>query len=221
MAANGLPRRLLPLALAFALAGLAACDRASAPTAGSGHATATTTVAKPESYAEQHLRDFVSVPLTADLSGYDAQDRQMLALLVLAAQTMDGLYWQQNGFERDAFLAGISDPATRELAELNFGPWDRLNGDQSFIEGQGARPPGVGFYPADMSKEEFEKADLPGKDGWYSLLRRGEDGKLKLVPFHEAYKPDLEKAAPCCARRRRCRRTRPSATTCACAPTRC
>ena len=35
-------------------------------------------------YATRRLADYVSVPLTADLSGMDAQDRQMLALLVQA-----------------------------------------------------------------------------------------------------------------------------------------
>src|SRR4249919_3236093 len=190
-----LARRLLPLSLAVAIAALAGCDRAAAPAPADSSAAAPAAAAQPESYATQHLRDYVSVPLKADLSAYDAQDRQMLALLVLASQKMDDLYWQQNGFERDPFLAGIADPATRELAELNFGPWDRLNGDQSFIDGQGPRPPGVAFYPADMTKEEFEKAELPGKDGWYSLLRRGDDGKLKLLPFHEAYKPELEATA--------------------------
>lgn len=188
-------RSVLSLALAIALAGLAACDRAAAP-AGDSSATAGAAVApSAQSYAQQHLADYVSVPLTADLSGYDADDRKMLALLVQAAQVMDTLYWKQSGLERDSFLAGIKDADTRKLAELNFGPWDRLNGDQPFVEGAAARPPGVGFYPADMSKEEFEKAELPDKDGWYSLVRRGEDGKLKLVPFHEAYKPELEQAA--------------------------
>lgn len=191
---HALSRRLLPLSLALALSGLAGgCNRAAAPTA--APAATAGEPAKAESYATQHLRDYVSVPLKADLSGYDAQDRKMLALLVQASQLMDGLYWKQNGFERESFLAGITDPATRELAELNFGPWDRMNDDHPFVEGHGARPPGVGFYPADMTKEEFEKADLPDKDGWYSLVRRGEDGKLKLLPFHEAYKPELEQAA--------------------------
>src|SRR5436190_502392 len=124
-------RRLLPLSLALAIAGLAGCDRAAAPTPADSSAAAPAAAAQPESYATQHLRDYVSVPLKADLSAYDAQDRKMLALLVQASQLMDGLYWKQNGFERDAFLAGITDPATRELADINFGPWDRLNGDQS------------------------------------------------------------------------------------------
>jgi hypothetical protein len=191
-----LARTLLSVSLATALVGLAASARSSAPGGGAAAPPATPPAAVPaESYAQQHLRDYVSVPLKADLSAYDEQDKKMIALLVQAAQVMDGLFWKQEGFEREKFLAGISDKDTRELADINFGPWDRLNADKSFVEGYGERPPGIDFYPKDMTKEEFDKADLPGKDGWYSLVRRGEDGKLKLVPFHEAYKDDLEKAA--------------------------
>ena len=187
-------RTLLSLSLAAAVAGLAACERAAPPAADAAKAPeAAAPVA--ESYAQQHLKDYVTVPLKADLSAFDDDDRKMIALLVQASQLMDGLFWKQVGLDREDFLAGIRDPATRELADINFGPWDRLNGDQSFVEGYGARPPGIDFYPKDMGKEEFEKADLPGKDGWYSLVRRGEDGKLKLVPFHEAYQPELEKVA--------------------------
>jgi len=188
-------RTLLSLALATALAGLAACERAPAPASETPAAASVAAPAAAESYAARHLRDYVSVPLKADLSAYDEQDRKMIALLVQAAQITDALFWKQEGLDRDKFLAGIADADTRELADINFGPWDRLNGDQSFVEGYGPRPPGIDFYPKDMTKEEFEKADLPGKDGWYSLVRRGDDGKLKLVPFHEAYKDELAKAA--------------------------
>ena len=93
-------RRLPPLApfalaLAAAIAGLAACDRAAAPS--SGDKAAVAAPAATESYAAQHLGDYVSVPLKADLSAFDADDRKLLALLVQASQRMDGLYWKQEG----------------------------------------------------------------------------------------------------------------------------
>ena len=46
-----------------------------------------------------------------------------------------------------------------------------------------------------MTKEEFEAADLPDKTSWYTLLRRDDAGKLVTVPYHVAYKADLERAA--------------------------
>ena len=166
-----------------------ASESAQAPAAASQPAATAT------SYATAHLNDYVSVPLKADLSHFDAQDKQMIALLVQASQTMDSLYWQQSWGDKTALMDRIADVDTRKLAEINFGPWDRLNADTPFVEGIGARPAGALFYPADMSKQEFETADLKDKTNWYTLLRRDAAGKLITVPFHEAYKADLEKTA--------------------------
>jgi hypothetical protein len=92
-------------------------------------------------------------------------------------------------------LSGIEDPAARRFADINYGPWDRLAGDQPFIESYGPKPLGARFYPEDMTKEEFEAWDQAGKDGLYSLVRRDAEGKLALQPYHEAFGPQLEAAA--------------------------
>src|SRR3546814_3614636 len=70
-----------------------------------------------------------------------------------------------------------------------------LHDDQSFVAGIGPRPAGAQFYPADMSKDEFERSGLDDKTGLYMLLRRDATGRLVTVPYHEAYKADLAKAA--------------------------
>ena len=186
-------RRLRPLVLTGLLAGsLSACKpQAEAPAAAPPPAAAPA----PLSYAAEHLKQVAIVPLTADLSAFDAQDKQMIALLVQATQVMDSLYWQQSWGDRDKLLAQVTDPDTRRLVELNFGPWDRLNNDRSFVGGIGPRPPGSTFYPVDMTKQEFEAAALPDKTSWYTLLRHDSAGKLISVPYHVAYRADLEKAA--------------------------
>ena len=147
------------------------------------------------SYAAQHAGDYATVPLKADLSAFDDEGKRMLALLVQASQVMDALYWQQSWPDKDGLLAKAPDAATRELLVLNFGPWDRLNEDTPILPGIGPRPPGGVFYPADMTKEEFEAAQLPDKASWYTLLRRDDAGKLSTVPYHVAYRPQLERAA--------------------------
>ena len=43
-----------------------------------------------------------------------------------------------------------------------------------------------------MSREEFEAAYLPGKNGLYSLIRRDAAGALTLVPYHVAYAEELK-----------------------------
>jgi len=97
--------------------------------------------------------------------------------------------------DKEALLSGITDPATRRFVEINYGPWDRLDGDAPFVEGVGPRPPGAGFYPADMTKAEFDAADLPGKDSLYTLVQRNDAGELVVVPYHEAYAEELGRAA--------------------------
>jgi hypothetical protein len=143
---------------------------------------------RPEIYADFEL--------TADLSHLSDGQRQMIAVLIDASKIMDDLFWRQAW--RDDFAAGlaaISDDKARRFAELNYGPWDRLANDAPFIKGVGPKPLGANFYPPDMSKEEFEAAYLPGKKGLYSLVRRDNAGKLVLVPYHVAYKDELQQAA--------------------------
>ena len=182
---------LRPLTLALAL-GLAACQPNTAtppeaPTGTTAPQAANDIAAKVASYAE--------VELKADLSTLAEGDRKAIALLLEAGEVMDALFWKQVVGDRDALLAKLTDPATRRFAEINYGPWDRLDGDKPFVEGVGPRPPGAMFYPADMTKAEFDAANLPGKDSLYTLLQRDAAGKLVVVPYHVAYKAELEQAA--------------------------
>ncbi len=148
----------------------------------------TTVEPRPEIYA-----DFT---LTADLSHLTDNQREMISLLIDASVIMDDLYWRQAyGDDYQTWLSSVGIDEARRFAELNYGPWDRLDDEKPFIEGVGAKPLGANFYPADMSREEFDAVYLPGKNGLYSLLRRDEAGELILVPFHVAYSAELKQAA--------------------------
>jgi hypothetical protein len=76
---------------------------------------------------------------------------------------------------------------------MNYGPWDRLHEDEPFVEGVG-RAAGRAVLPGDMTKAEFELS-AADKDSHYTLIRRDEGGKLVSVPYHEAYKAELEPVA--------------------------
>ena len=194
-------RRLLSVCLLLALAGCSSSQDAAPMTPVSKEelapAPATTTDADADAgaMAKQHLADYATVKLTADLSKFDAKQKQMIALLVEAADSMNALYWKQAWGDKDGLLQKIADPATREFAEINYGPWDRLDNDMPFVNGISTRPAGAQFYPADMSKAEFEKSTLKDKTSLYTLLRRDAQGQLITVPYHEAYKTELEKTA--------------------------
>ena len=138
---------------------------------------------------------YATVRLSADLDMLNDSQKQMIPLLIEAAKIMDDLFWLQAYGDKEPFLASIDDPAMRRFAEINYGPWDRLADEQPFVESAGPKPLGARFYPEDMSKEEFEAWDQPGKDGLYTLIRRGDEGQLELLPFSTAYAAQLKKAA--------------------------
>jgi hypothetical protein len=143
---------------------------------------------RPEIYAEFEL--------TADLSHLGDRQREMIGVLIEASKIMDDLFWRQAwGDDYGARLASIDDAEAHRFAELNYGPWDRLAEDSPFIKAVGPKPLGANFYPPDISKEEFDAAYLPGKKGLYSLVRRDNAGDLVLIPYHVAYKDELQEAA--------------------------
>jgi hypothetical protein len=191
--------RFTALVLATALLPLTACQQAEPPATAQPPLEQDTKPAAAESEtppSETSRFDiYATVRLTADLSQLDERQKQMIPLLIEASKIMDELFWLQAFGEREPFLAGIEDPAARRFAEINYGPWDRLAADQPFMESHGAKPLGAQFYPADMTREEFEAWEQPGKDGLYTLIRRNEAGELMLVPYSEAYAPQLEAAA--------------------------
>ena len=147
----------------------------------------TTVDARPEIYA-----NFV---LTADLSGLSDNQREMIAILIEASEIMDDLFWRQAWADDwQTRLEAIEDDDAYMFAQINYGPWDRLNDNQPFVDGVGPKPPGANFYPADMTKEEYEATYLPG-DPLYSLIRRDDAGALTVVPYSVAYADELGRAA--------------------------
>ena len=137
---------------------------------------------------------YETVRLTTDLSQLSDSQKQLIGLLIDASKIMDNLFWYEAYGDKDAFLAGL-DEQTRAYATINYGPWDRLDDNKPFIAGVGEKPLGANYYPADMTKEEFELAELPDKESLYTFIRRNEDGTLKTVPFHEAFKEPVTQAA--------------------------
>jgi hypothetical protein len=149
---------------------------------------AKTVPARPEIYAPYKL--------TADLSALTDQERRMLGLFIEAGEIMDGLFWRQAYGDRDVLLKHLAgDARLRRFAELNYGPWDRLAGNAPFVPGVGPKPPGAQFYPLDMTREEFERANLPESRSEYTVLRRDAQGRLKVVPYHVEYADGVRRAA--------------------------
>lgn len=150
---------------------------------------------KPQTKIEKLLSNYAEVKLETDLSILNENQKEMLPVLFEAAKLIDELYWAQTCPKRDEIENSIQDKKVLKYYKINYGPWDRLNGMEPFVEGVGKRFDGANFYPADMSYQEFNEFDDLKKYSSYTLVRRNELGNLITIPYHEAYKQKLVKIA--------------------------
>jgi hypothetical protein len=155
------------------------------------------------------INRFAPTEVTADVSHLSAGDRKALDKIIQAARLMDPPYYRQVWSGNPALkkkLEADDSPAGRERLHyfvINKGPWSRLDNNEPFIEGvPPEKPPQGGFYPDDMSKEEFNAwvQGLSDEErrravGFFYVIRRGADGKLKAVPYSEEYGEFLAPAA--------------------------
>lgn len=144
---------------------------------------------------QTNLDKYVSVELTADLSGLSAKEKQMLPILISAANKMNDLFWYESYGDCDALLNGVTDEDTKKYVKINYGPWDRLANNKPFVDGVGEKPKGSNFYPKDMTKEEFEKATMENKSSLYNFVRRDGDGNLYTIPYHKKFEAEVKEVS--------------------------
>ena len=141
---------------------------------------------------EEKLADYKSVQLITDLSQLSESEKVMIPKLIEAAKIMDKLFWYEAYGKKDSLLAATADEATKQYIQINYGPWDRLANNEPFVDNVGAKPAGANFYPADMTKEEFEAAELEGKSSLYTFIRRNDEGNLIAIPYHEMFEEEVQ-----------------------------
>ena len=138
---------------------------------------------------------YAEFTLTTDMTKLTENEKKMIPILIEIAEIMDDIFWQNAYGDKKPLFAAHKDASARKFLLVNYGPWDRLNDNKPFLPGVGEKPLGANFYPTDMTKEEFDALQDERKTDWYSVIRRDKDGKLKVVPFHEAFPKETEKAA--------------------------
>jgi len=139
-------------------------------------------------------------------TGYlTAEERDVVNLLIDASTYMDAIYLRQRGADLPAVRAAIarSKRGDRDLLlamfDRNFGPWDEVAELHPFW-GADEMPLGAGFYPADMTKAEFDAylAANPGQRddllSPYTVVKRAGD-RLVAVPYSVEYAEWLKPAA--------------------------
>ena len=144
---------------------------------------------------QKKVNEFAEVELTSDISALSANQKEMLGYLFDAAKIMNDIYWQEAYGNKSELLDSIKCEAAKEFAIINYGPWERLNNNTAFIDGFGAKPAGANFYPTDMTEEEFSALDNEDKTSLYTIIKRDENGNLQVIPYHEAFKEETNKAA--------------------------
>ncbi len=179
----------------FLASALAAATFGCTSTTTTDETTTTPTETAATDNLQKKLDMYTSFTLTADVSKLTEKERQMIPLLIEAGQIMDKLFWYEAYGNGDSLLTALNSDAAKEFVNINYGPWDRLNNNEPFIDGVGQKPAGANFYPADITKEEFEQADLKDKASLYTFVRRDASGKLITVPYHVQFKDEVKKAS--------------------------
>jgi hypothetical protein len=156
---------------------------------------------------QQMTARFAPTPIEVDISKLSAGDKQALTKLVEAARILNPLFMEQywkdniatwNKIRRDPTPLG---KARRHYYWINKSPWSALDELMAFLPGVPERKPlGANFYPEDMTKAEFETwvktlspKDQEAATGFFTVVRRDQNRKLKLVPYSQEYAADLQK----------------------------
>jgi hypothetical protein len=154
---------------------------------------------------EERIAQFVPTELTFHESLLSEDARRVLRKIVEASRFMDDIFLRQVSPRNPEWLARLESSLTDEDRQLlhyfriMVGPWDRLEEHRPFM-GEEEKPLGAGFYPPDLTKDEFENwparhpEDEEAFTSYYTVIKRDGD-RLVAVPYSEAYQEFLEPAA--------------------------
>jgi len=160
---------------------------------------------------QKQIQRFAPVDLAVDTAALPDNERKALAEIIKAAEIVDGLFldqvWAGNPSVAVQLAADRSPEGQARLHYflINKGPWSRLDQNASFL-GPGAgipeKPAQANVYPADSTRDEVEKwfGSLKGQAhddavGFFTVIRRGADGRLSAVPYNVEYRNALAIAA--------------------------
>lgn len=159
----------------------------------------------------ERLKQFPRTVIDYDRTLLDVNETQVVMKLIEASQPVDEIYWRQVSEDNPKVRAELFRDAAispkiqmgLEYFDLMKGRWDRLKENEPFISpfGEaGKKPLGAGFYPTDMTKEEFDRwiqdhpNDKASFQDWVTVIRR-QDNKLVAIPYSKYYSEWLTNAA--------------------------
>ncbi len=154
-------------------------------------------------YVKNELNKLAPVTIKSDLEGLSDGDVTALKKLYQASVIIDELFLLQVDPKNPQLRSTLQDAGYEhhlELFNIMFGRWNRLKEDEPFLDYM-EKPAGAGYYPKDMTREEFENVleKHPEKrdefTSEFTLIRRDEKGELVAIPYHEAYADKVEQIA--------------------------
>ncbi len=175
-----------------------------------------TEISKEHAMILERIKAYAPVTIQADMSFLTERERLLVLKLIEAGKIIDEIFWEQSCHDAIATRDSLGVLSTTEAMDflkyvmINYGPYDPLYDNERFVgQGHSKRPLGGGFYPEDMTKEEFEQfiTDNPEQaerfKSQYTIIVR-ENGKLAAIPYHKYYPRTedlavkLEEAAELC-----------------------
>jgi len=160
-------------------------------------------------HLNQMIARFAPTDVRVDLSKLSPGDRQALAKLIEASGLLNDIFLNQMWSGNQALrtkLEGDRSPLGKARLHyfwINKAPWSEIDDHTAFLPGVPPKKlPGANFYPEDMTRAEFEswvmtlpKDEREKAEGFFTVIRRDANKKLKIVPYSDEYKNDLAKAA--------------------------
>jgi hypothetical protein len=154
---------------------------------------------------DQRLARFRRVRMPFQSAGLSGRERKLVEKLVNASRYLEEIFWRQIDSEALTLyqsLAGSKNPKDQKLRRylwINASRFDLLDQNKHFV-GSAAMPPGRGFYPQGITREQIEQyvKDHPEKKvEIYSptTVVRWHGDQLEGLPYHIAYRSFLEPAA--------------------------
>lgn len=155
---------------------------------------------------QKQVAKFAPVEITYNRSHLSDRDHQALLKLVQVGRLMHEIFFRQAYHNNIPLRRQLLEDQSKsgqilyEYFDINVGPFDRLENNAPFIAGVEPKPAGANYYPADMTKAEFEQwlTDNPDDADEFTsittLIRRDGD-QLLVVPYPDAYHDLLEPAA--------------------------
>ncbi|MBN2279880.1 MAG: peptidase [Candidatus Marinimicrobia bacterium] len=152
----------------------------------------------PVSYIKNELKKLVPVDIRSDLSILSESEKQVVFKLVEAGKIIDQLFLLQVDSDNPEIrkeLLTMKDSHQKdylEMFDIMFGSWNRLEDNKPFLN-SAEKPATAGFYPKDMTKEEFQShlnmhpEDKLVFENSFSVIKRNGDQLIALM-YHEAYK---------------------------------